>query len=301
MDETPFGFFRARDGIQLRYGWWPQAGKSDRGTLVVLGGRTEFMEKYLETIRRLTLRGYRVCSMDWRGQGLSDRMLSDPTRGYVRSYDQYVDDMAMLFETIVRPYGSRPVLVLSHSMGGNILLHYLSRFPGIVDKGVLLSPMIDIPMAPVPALLARWACRLMVRLGKADGNIPAGRRNGSISRTFEKNHLTHDRARFREIQKMIHENGQLAVTGVTFGWLDATFRAIDAINRPGVAGKVRIPLLLVTAGDDGIVDNHAIRSFAARVPVHQIVNIDGAFHEILQEKKEIQDEFWRAFDRFLDL
>ena len=93
MRDKPFGFLQTCDGIQLRYGFWPRRGDAHQGTVLVLGGRTEFMEKYSETIGEINRRGFDAFSLDWRGQGLSDRMLSDPTRGHIQSFSYYLADL----------------------------------------------------------------------------------------------------------------------------------------------------------------------------------------------------------------
>ena len=62
------------DGVSLRFARFaPPAGR--RGTVCIFPGRTEWIEKYFETVRDLRNRGFAVALLDWRGQGLSDRAL----------------------------------------------------------------------------------------------------------------------------------------------------------------------------------------------------------------------------------
>src|SRR5882672_10721772 len=66
-----YGFLE-RKGTLLRYAFWNPTGPP-RGTVVLMPGRGEFLEKYAtEAVGDLLHRGYAVTSMDWRGQGLSD-------------------------------------------------------------------------------------------------------------------------------------------------------------------------------------------------------------------------------------
>lgn len=95
IGDPPFGFLQAGDGIQLRYGFGPHDGDSYQGAVVVPGGRTEFMEKYLEAIRQINPRGFDAFSFDWRGKGLSARMLAEPTRGYTQTFAHYVADLEL--------------------------------------------------------------------------------------------------------------------------------------------------------------------------------------------------------------
>jgi lysophospholipase len=203
MDAGALGFLQIGDGIQLRYGYWPSPGDTRKGAVVVLGGRTEFLEKYLGTIQKINARGFDAFSIDWRGQGLSSRLLPDPTKGFINTYDEYVADLECFFETVVRRSCSGPLIVLAHSMGANILVQYLARYPRSVDKGVMLSPMIHVRTEPVPEAVVRLACRLMVRFGQGGKNIPSIKRNDSFRRSFPGNWLTHDRQRFDRVQELL--------------------------------------------------------------------------------------------------
>jgi hypothetical protein len=63
------GRMATRDGIGIRYALFPATGRPLKGTIVLLTGRNEFIEKYFETIGNLTANGFAVAAMDWRGQG----------------------------------------------------------------------------------------------------------------------------------------------------------------------------------------------------------------------------------------
>jgi lysophospholipase len=299
MGNTPYGFLQARDGIQLRYGCWPYRGKRLAGTVAVLGGRAEFMEKYIETIGDLNTRGFHAFSLDWRGQGLSDRMLRDRTRGYVRTFGDYVADLKLFVDEVVKPDTGRPLILMAHSMGATIVLHYLRRFPRGVRKAVLLSPMIDFRTDPVPYPIARGYCLMLAKLGMARRNVPSMRRNASFRGSFADNRLTHDAARFQRSQQALQDNPRLLVSGITYGWLAASFKAVDVIQRPGFARCIQTPMLVVTAGNDQVVSNTAAGRFVARLPATRAICIKDAYHEILQERDGLRSQFWRAFDRFI--
>ena len=294
-----FGFLQTNDRSRLRFGHWPQTGDTRRGSAIVLGGRTEFMEKYLDTIRKLNLRGFDAFSMDWRGQGLSSRLLPDSTRGYIDSYDRYVGDLALFLAKVVRSRGNGPFIAIAHSMGANILAQYLRRWPRSIDKGIMLAPMINIYTDPIPEGVARLACRVATRLGYGYQNIPDFRRRDAFHKSFHGNKLTHDEQRFSRVRQLVCEKPELKVIGVTYGWLDASFHAIDTVNQPGFARTISTPMLVVVAGEDRVVRNQAVCRFAAQLPEHQLIRIDGAYHEVLQELDDLQAPFWHAFDRFV--
>ena len=89
---TVTGMLKTPDGVALRFARFePPAGR--RGTVCVFPGRTEWIEKYFETVRDLRNRGFAVALLDWRGQGLSERALADRRKGYVRDFAQYEIDL----------------------------------------------------------------------------------------------------------------------------------------------------------------------------------------------------------------
>ena len=87
----------AVDGLRLRAARWTPS-RRVRGTVALFPGRAEFIEKYFETIGQLLDRGFSVAALDWRGQGLSERALSDRRKGYVRDFSEYDTDL----ETFMR-------------------------------------------------------------------------------------------------------------------------------------------------------------------------------------------------------
>ncbi len=68
---------------------------------------------------------------------------------------------------------------------------------------------------------------------------------------------------------------------------------------PEFATHVRVPVLMVAAGQDRIVSSLAIEQFANRLKIGARVVLGGARHEILQENDDIRQRFWAAFDAYL--
>ncbi len=68
-------------------------------------------------MRELHARGFAVATMDWRGQGLSDRALADRRKGYIRNLSQYDTDLSAFMKQVVLPDCPPPYFALAHSMG----------------------------------------------------------------------------------------------------------------------------------------------------------------------------------------
>src|SRR5438445_13459189 len=101
-EQVVTGMLKTRDGISLRFARWaPPPGR--KGTICLLPGRAEFIEKYFETVRDLRARGFAVAMLDWRGQGLSERALSNSRKRYVRSFSDYGNDLDTIGNDVVLP------------------------------------------------------------------------------------------------------------------------------------------------------------------------------------------------------
>ena len=291
-------FFQAADGLQIRWGYRPAPGAGSLGTVVLLNGRTEYLEKYAETAADLNQRGWAVYSMDWRGQGLSDRLTTNRLKGHVGRFRDYLEDLEGFVDLVRRHGAARPFILMGHSMGGHIGLRYLGERRHPFALAVLTSPMIDIELPAVPRRLLRGYVRAAVRLGFGQAYAPRGAAYEKKDRIFTDNPLTSDRERFQRRLDEIAANPRLALGGVTYGWLDAAFRSIKRVLAPGFARKLDLPLLIVRAAEDCIVSRAAQKDFCRRARNCRLVDVPGARHELLVETDACRQVFWQAFDRF---
>ena len=275
-------------GLSLRTALFP-AGRP-RGSVVLSPGRTEFIEKYYEVIAELTGRGFTVLAHDWRGQGLSQRLLPDVLAGHAEGYDAFIEDHRRVLDAYADRL-PRPWIALGHSMGGALALLALVEGEDRFAAAALTSPMLGVQFGGAPRALARTIAWLMTRCGR--GPSPIGRAN---SAAFEGNVLTHDRARYRRAAEILAAAPELGLGAPTWGWIDFALKAERALARPGALERVSIPVLLFEAGRERLVLNALIRRAAARLPCGRLVTAPDASHEILMETDEIRAVFWTAFD-----
>jgi len=291
-----YDFIATSDNQFIRYGIWYSHKANKRGSVILLNGRREFMEKYAETIRELNQRGFDVYSLDWRGQGLSSRMLANRHKGFIKNYNNYLNDLNLFVSKIVQPDAANPLVILAHSMGGHIALRFIHEHPEIADKVVLVSPMIDILTWPLPGWLVRLITRVAIKAG-LDHAYVIGSDDYTVEK-FKGNRLTSDPERFRDENKAISENPDLALGGVTYGWLSATFESIDILSEPDFVKKISTPILIASAGCDRVVSIKAQKTICSLLPNCHFVEITGARHEILKETDAVRSIFWNEFDRF---
>lgn len=291
------GVVKTPDGVSLRYGRWePPPGR--KGTVVILQGRAEFIEKYFETVRDLRARGFAVATFDWRGQGLSDRAFADRRKGYVRNFAQYAMDLDTIMEQVVLPDCPPPFFVLGHSMGGAVAIRACHDGRRWFERVVLSAPMLALPPTRFSGMAGPMA-RAMRWLGRGGAYIPGGDKQPSGPEDFVGNVLTSDPVRFARNLAIVAEEPDLALGPPTIAWADAALRQMRDFSNPSYAAHIRQPMLLVAAGYDQVVWTPAIEDFGMYLLAGRHLILPGARHEILQEQDQFRAQFWAAFDAFV--
>ena len=159
------GAFASHDKLVLRYAHWKATRNPRRGTIVIFPGRGETFEKYFEVIADLRRRGFAVAIHDWRGQGGSQRLLADPSKGHVVDFADYEADVVRFMRDVVLPDCPPPYIALGHSMGGNIVLRGATSAGSWFDRMILTAPMLAFAdgKVPVPQRLARLYAEIFGR------------------------------------------------------------------------------------------------------------------------------------------
>jgi lysophospholipase len=267
------------------------------GTVCLLGGRTEFIEKYFEVIADLRRRGFAVATMDWRGQGGSQRMLANPRKGHVRGFWEYERDLTRFMKDIVLPDCPPPFIGLATpwaapcSAGGYDARLWLER--------IVLGPMIAIrdgilPMCPQCPLYAEVGCAL-----DCPRHVVGGSDELDSYRQFEGNALTSDHERWLRTKSILDVAPSLGLGSPTIGWLKAAMRCCRRLSNPNYPARINVPLLLFAAANDTVVSARAVEDFAVKAKVASCILMPGARHEILQENDGVRTRFWAAFDAYL--
>ena len=186
-------WLKATDGVQSRAACFvPSKDVTGRGTVLLLPGRTEFIEKYADLILLLTQKGFAVAILDWRGQGLSDRIAPDPRMGHVGRFSDYQLDIDALLTWLKHEGIAAPHVMFAHSMGGLIGLRSLYRDLGL-KAAVFSAPMWGIQMPvwrlPMAAVLSRLKQDLRLDFSYAPTTSP---QNYVLTSQFAGNALTSD-------------------------------------------------------------------------------------------------------------
>ena len=289
------GYFKGYRGINLRYAVFRSPVSLAKGTVVLLHGRNESIEKYFETINELTARGLWVATFDFRGQGGSQRLLKNPRLGHVRHFSDYVRDLELFLEQIVLPDTRLPFFLLAHSTGGLIALSAAPRLANRIDRMVLLAPFVGLggqSLSPRKihflATLARWSGLGRIRF-TADGP----------PEPFEANPLTSDPERFRRNRQIFTAHRELALGPPTARWLYEAQTTMKRVSKPAHLSSITVPTVIVAPGNDRLVPYAYQEKLSQYFRAAQLVPVPGARHEILQERDRYRAQALAAINAFI--
>lgn len=269
-----------------------------KGTVLLLGGRAEFIERYFETMNNLLHRGYAVATFDWRGQGGSQRLIANANHGHVIKYGDYDSDIDTIYTRILVAQCPKPFYGLAHSTGGHLLLRAL-RGNKWLARAVISAPLLGLNFGSWPMPVARALASAANTFGLGKKPLPGFSRRPVQLAKFAGNPLTSDRKRWDRDAATLADHPELGTGAPTYGWLRATLNSIDELQKwPPMQGP-SCPTLIVIAGLDRVVNNSGTKRFLERAPGFSSVTIADSQHEILNEKPEIRERFLAAFEAFI--
>lgn len=294
-------WFRGAGGLRLRAAYWTPSSlvaEKPRGTVILSPGRTEPIEKYFEVIGNLLARGFCVLAHDWRGQGLSARLLPDRLKGHARAVEEFLDDYARLLDAF-EARAPKPWIMVGHSMGGALNLMSLEAGESRISGAVLSAPMLKIKTGKRSMWSVKLAVRWNLRHGKA-GDYVLDDPDDPFEHTFEKDALTSDETRYELWRQQLYACPHLAVGGPTWGWLGFAIDLGERVLKPKALKSVKIPVAIVQPGDDDRVWKQTARWASKRLGRGRYVEVPGSKHEVLMETDAMRAVFLEEFDAMAD-
>lgn len=279
----------------IRYSF--KQGQPDQGSIVIVPGRTEFIEKYIEFCWDLRNLDYTICLYDHLGQGKSDRQLEDPDKGHIIDFKTYVSDLIKIIQSVVLPAQRGPVYLLAHSMGATISALASQRSAEMISGLILVSPMFQINIGKLlPPFLVELLCNVVCFAGGRSGYVWGG---GPYNQEtdFENNLLTTDFNRFQLNNQLISQNPEVALGSPTFGWLQQAYRAMRQVRRqPSTAV---CPTIIFRSIDERVVGLQEMENYCNESRNCQLVTYQNCRHELLMERNEIRDDLIARVHQFL--
>lgn len=286
-DRWVWGDMTNADGARLRYGTLERHA-APAANLVIAAGLSEFAEKYFETARIFSRMGYNVYTMDWRGQGGSERYLRDRFKRHSLGFDRDSRDLTQFVTTIVP--GNAPKVLLSHSMGALPALLALRDHPKLFRAAAMAAPLLGFerrpakglePLLAMLPLKSRWAERYIPNGGPWQPRRAPGKINPPQD-------FSSDPVRMHLHDEWMAGNPALQVGDPTYGWVLHAARAMMALRRRGALEAIKTPILIFTAGQEKIISNKAVFEAAARLPAACRRHIPAAGHEIWMERADLR-------------
>ncbi len=280
------------DGLRIRVAHWGLAGA--KGTVLLFPGRTEYCEKYGRAAADLADRGYATLTIDWRGQGLAQRILPERGVGHVTAFEDYQQDVAAAVAHAKALNMPRPWYLVAHSMGGCIGLRALRE--GLdVNAVAFTAPMWGIQLAPHRRTLAWGVSSLSRMIGQSMRIAPGQSADTDVHEAFADNELTSDPEMFDYMNTQIEKKPDLALGGPSLHWLNEALREtrrLHALPSPD------LPCVVFLGDEEYIVDSDRITDRMKRWPKGELMMVPGAKHEVMMEIPLVRE---RAFDAMVSL
>ncbi len=277
----------AADSVRIRAAVWNSDGA--KGTVLLLPGRTEYIEKYGRAAIDLAQRGYATLTLDWRGQGLADRATNDRMTGHVADFAEFQADFDAVL-AFARASGlPEPYYLMAHSMGGCIGLRVLMRGAD-VKAAAFSAPMWGILMAawmrPVAQALATTARWFNFDARYAPGT---GAKTYVIDAPFSGNTLTSDAEMWDYMRAQALAHPELSLGGPSLGWLRAALSECHALS---LLPSPPHPSYCALGTAEKIVDTGPIHLRMANWPGGRLDLCPGSEHEVMMESPTTRAHFF---------
>lgn len=266
-----------------------------RAGVLLHHGYGEHGERLHPTAQQLTARGYLVIALDARGHGRSS---GQP--GHVLHFDQYVDDLCLLFEqgrqcwaNYVPPQLRRgvplneegelePWFVVGHSLGGLIGLRFAMREQARLRGIAVTNPLMALKMK-VPGYKAH-----------------IGQLLSSVWPTFSLgNELSAEDMSRDEIAVQAYRTDPLITHKASARWFTEMLRATqDTIET--LPHRLQLPTFFLLSTADRVVDASVARTVydSLTTPRKQLMICDGMYHEIFADIG--REKAWEALIAWLE-
>ncbi len=281
-------WLRSRDGLRLRAVHWPGG---DKGTVLLFPGRSEYAEKYGRAAVDLGRRGYDTLVIDWRGQGLADRMARDPMLGHVKRFHHYQLDVAAFVDLAGELDLPGPRYLLAHSMGGAIGLRALHNRLN-VNAAAFSAPMWGISMASYMRPVA-WTLSQAASWVRTDKIFVPGTPRGAYVKLapYEDNMLTTDAEMYAYMQRHIDAEALFGLGGPSLRWLNEALHETQRLRR---LTPPEVPAVAHVGTDETVIDPRDVHGLMKGWRDGRLELIPGARHEIMMESAETRRQFFDA-------
>lgn len=267
VEHTKEFFLQSEDGLSLFVRDWENSNAQRKLGVVIVHGLGEHCGRYTHIARFFYRLGFQVRCFDQRGHGQSEGR-----RGDTKHSLSNLNDLELVVEDF-NDQLDQACLVFAHSMGGLFACHFALKAKNELSGLILSSPAFSVRTSRFQELLFSVASKLFPHFGVGHGT------NGRF--------LSHD-----DEVVYAYQNDPLVHAKISAALFQAMLHSMDYIRHHQT--QLRVPLLLLVAGDDRVVDSDGVLEFAQQLD-HRLTAASVKtivypyfYHEIFNELDAIQ-------------
>ena len=268
-----------------------------KGVIVISHGFTESVQKFTESIYYMLQAGYEVWGLDHRGHGKSFRQNDNPFVVHVERFRDFTEDLHYFTEKLVKQAaGSLPVYLYCHSMGGCIGAWVIEQYPDLFKKAVLSSPMLGLSFGKIPVQVVYVGASVMGIGDKRKGPTSPVDSFETKPNFEESCDSSECRYLYYHVKRLADQALQTCAPSIQWGKEAA--KACTRVRSIRQTARIKIPVLLIQAGNDTVVKNASQDLFASRVPTCELIRIPGMKHELYMTDSDVLIPYWEKIFSF---
>lgn len=253
------------------------------GTVIVLQGAGDSLERYADIFTGLSNRGFYVASFDWFGQGQSDTCKNFRNKADKYDLKKHTNDFDRFLHDVVYPDCPPPYYLLCYDMGCVIGLNAMDFINNQIDRILCVSPLLSPLGVSTDSLWHKIKYRLC-SLGLK-----------RIEFSQDANNVT---------QKLDQSGKSIEIQSIRKSffnrrWLSQYCKAIKTLEQRLQNNDLKVPTLFLLANHDKLSSENTAQQMCNNVRLVDYIKISGVEHDILHSADRHLNQFWAVLDAFI--
>jgi len=268
MVEKQDHYFKSHDHHRLYYeSYRPNRSKA---VLIFVHGLNEHVGRYKHVVQYFK-NIYSIYLFDHRGHGRSDGI-----RSHVEDFNHYINDLNEFVNIVASKEKNKKIFLIAHSMGGQIAVNYVAKFPKAPIAGLITSsPNLRIKVK-ISNLKKYFGTMLAEHMPKF-----------KVPNDIDPKWISRD----REVV-LAYKRDPLISKTISVKLASEILANLETIME--LAPKITVPALMMHGGDDHICDKQGTADFFEKMGSKdkKIKIYDDMYHEIFNEigKEEVLED-----------
>lgn len=252
-------YFKAHDHHRLYFESYRT--ESPRAVLILIHGLNEHIGRYAHVVDYLKDQ-YNIYLFDHRGHGRSDGV-----RSHVEDFDHYIQDINEFVQIVLAKEKNKKIFLIGHSMGGQLVVNYLARYPqdsivGFVTSSANLKLMLKV--SPFKRFIGEKLLQVAPKL--------------KLPNEIDPKWICRDKA-----VVLAYKKDPLIGKSISVQLASEILSNLESVMQ--LASKIKIPALMMHGGDDQISDKEGTVEFFEKLASKdkEMKIFEGMYHEIFNE------------------